>query len=55
MRYQVTIGHASVEVEADNLREALSKGKTALCDEWPRFYDVIMAKPDNAFKIEEVK
>lgn len=54
MRYKVTLGWATVEVEADNLRQALNKGKVAMCDEWPRLYDVIMAKPDNAFKIEEL-
>lgn len=52
MKYSVTLGLETVTVEALSSTEAIRKARVALCEEWPRLWDVIMAKPEEAFKCE---
>lgn len=49
---KVKLGLLVVEVEAKDRAEAVRLARIALCDEWPRMYDLIVAADESKFKVE---
>ncbi len=54
MKFQVTLGFNQTTVEAESSLEAIEKARKVFCEVWPNHTDMIRAKPDSAFKVEQL-
>lgn len=52
--YLVRVGHAEVEVRAENEMAAIEAGRRQLCSELPRMWDIISRLDKSRFEIELV-
>ena len=52
-KFSVRLGHTTLVVEADSVREAIEIARRRLGAELPRMWDVIYRMADSAFCVED--
>lgn len=51
MKYTVKLNFLETHVWCDSPEEAIVEGRKQLCIEWPRLWDLIVAKDDSEFEV----